>query len=139
MAALARGQSWLRISSTDGVHQACRRAREVGATVGFDRDQVEELVLATSELATNLVRYARAGRLSLRLVDGERGRGIALESKDTGPGLGQVGDALTNGVSTGGGLGAGFSTICGNVDSVQIDSSPAGTHIVGYKWLTRRS
>ena len=119
------------------VERARRETRSLAATLHFPRDETEMVALAVCELATNLVRYGKAGTISLRaLVDNGR-VGIEIKSADAGPGIAEVDLALADGFSTGGGLGSGLPGVRRLMDEFQIRTSPQGTHIVCCKWIPR--
>ncbi|HZR98281.1 MAG TPA: ATP-binding protein [Chloroflexota bacterium] len=115
--------------------RARREARTLAARQGFDAADAERVALAVSELATNLVRYARQGEILLGAVDGARGRGIEVESRDAGPGIGDVARALEDGYTTGGGLGSGLPGVRRLMDDFEISSAPSGTRVLARKWL----
>jgi anti-sigma regulatory factor (Ser/Thr protein kinase) len=125
------------LRSGDGL-AAQRRAHALAQAIGFDARATEEVVLAVSELASNLVKYAGGGTLTLtRRVDGTR-VGVQVESRDHGPGIGDVERALTDGFSTGGGLGYGLGTVNRFMDELDITPLPGahgGARIVGTRWL----
>ena len=128
------------VRSQQDVEHAQREARQLAAEVGFDAQDAEHVVLATIELATNLVRYAEQGELLLSIIAGDaRGSGIELESRDLGPGIADVAQALEDGYSTGGGLGGGLAGVGRLMDESAIESAPGGTRVVARKWRTRRS
>lgn len=105
--------------------------------IGFTLVDVETIALATSELATNLVRYAKGGAIHLASIS-ETGRsGLRLESHDLGPGIDDTAVAIQDGFSTGGGLGGGLGGVRRLMDGFQLSSSPAGTHVTAYKYLHR--
>jgi serine/threonine-protein kinase RsbT len=126
----------LAVRSSSDVASARRAARSLAMDLGFGRHEVEEVVLATSELGTNLVRYATAGELRISTVPGQRGHGIEVESADDGPGIADVDLAVTDGFSTGGGLGGGLGAARRLMDTFEIASTPAGTRVVVRKWPT---
>jgi serine/threonine-protein kinase RsbT len=115
------------------VEQARRAARSLTRQLGFAAADGEAVVLATSELATNLVRYARDGVILLRAMEGAGG-GVQVESRDGGPGIADVATALTDGVSTGGGLGNGLPAVRRLMDTFSVTTGPEGTTIVAGKW-----
>lgn len=92
---------------------------------------------AASELANNLWLYASHGgqvRLSM-LHDGLR-RGVELVAEDDGPGISDIALALTEGYSTGGGMGCGLPGVQRLMDELRIDSQPGcGTRVQARKWL----
>lgn len=125
----------LTINEVSDVERARRAARRLALSLGFSVDSAEECVLVVSELATNLVRYARAGELRLsRVADGSSRLGFQVESLDRGPGIADVGLALTDGFSTSGGLGAGLPAARRLADGFELTSSPHGTMVVARKW-----
>ena len=92
---------------------------------------------AASELANNLWMHAHAGgHVSLDRLDGPEGTGVALIVEDDGPGIEDVARAMSEGYSSGGGLGYGLPGVRRLMDEFSIDSSPGrGTRIVARKWL----
>ncbi len=101
-------------------------ARRLARQIGFGDLQAEQIALAVSELATNLVRHANGGTLRMwALGDGAR-RGIAVETEDTGPGIAHPERAMADGFSTAGGLGVGLGTVNRIMDDIDLSSRPAG-------------
>ena len=119
-------------------NRARQEARALAGEVGFDIADTEMVALATRELATNLVRYAVCGRLSLTVLDENSTLGIEIESRDDGPGIANLGQAMEDGFSTGGGLGSGLPGVRRLMDDFQISSGPDGTHVRARKWLRTR-
>ncbi len=102
----------------------------------MSRHRSEELVIAVSELATNLVRYSTSGgQIHLRWSDSGPRPAIDVECTDSGPGIADIDEALREGYSSGGGLGAGLSSAKRLVDEFSIESSPAATTIRLRKYL----
>jgi serine/threonine-protein kinase RsbT len=121
------------------VEQARRTARSFAQQLGFAAVDCEAIVLATSELATNLLRYAPGGAVRLSTIDGFGGRGMQVESQDSGPGIANLAQALTDGFSTGGGLGHGLPSVRRLMDTFHMTSGPEGTTVVAGKWLPKPS
>ena len=82
------------------VERMRREARALATHAGFDRHGAEAILLAVSELATNLVRYAPGGELVVSIVSEANGVGILIQSSDPGPGIVDVELALRDGYST---------------------------------------
>jgi serine/threonine-protein kinase RsbT len=127
------------IAAQQDVEQARREARRVALILGLDGDAVEAVALAVSELGANLIRYASCGEIVLLEVQGEQGRGIQVESRDSGPGIADVALALRDGYSTGGGLGNGLPAVQRLMDEFDLTTGPAGTTITTRKWARRHS
>lgn len=108
---------------------ARRKARGLARTCGFGRIDTERLVLAVSELATNLLRYARDGDIVLTARENATCGGIQVESRDRGPGIPDLSRALEDGFSTGGGLGSGLPAVRRLLDDFEITSGPHGTRV----------
>jgi len=119
--------------------RARHRVRELAIELGFDLVAQTKIVTATSELARNTHLHGGGGTLTMtEVVDGSR-RGLRLEFTDEGPGIENVQTALTDGWSSGGGLGLGLSGTRRLVDSFAIESEPGrGTRVEVTQWLKRR-
>jgi serine/threonine-protein kinase RsbT len=126
----------VRISSQKDVEQVRRETRNLATRAGFESHEAESLVVAISELATNLVRYAPGGELRVAIVSAETGVGLAVLSEDTGPGIADVALALQDGFSTSGGLGSGLPAVRRLMDEFAIRTSPMGTCIEAHKWVS---
>lgn len=95
---------------------------------------------AASELANNLWMYANHGgqvRVSLLQVDEQLG--VELTATDDGPGIADIGQALTEGYSSAGGMGCGLPGVQRLMDEFAIDSIAGhGTCVSARKWLRTR-
>jgi anti-sigma regulatory factor (Ser/Thr protein kinase) len=117
------------------VGSARRQAKALAENLGFDPTAVEEIVLAVIELATNLVKYARGGQLTLAPLEQSSRIGLEVLSQDAGPGIRDVEHALTNGYSTSGSRGMGLGAVNRLMDEFDIESRPgSGTRVVCRKW-----
>ncbi len=117
------------------VGEARRAARNMAAKLDFAPPACEEVALAVTELATNLIKHARGGTLTLApLREGER-IGLEIQAHDTGPGMADVEQALGDRYSTAGTRGAGLGAVNRLMDELNITSRPrSGTHVVCRKW-----
>ncbi|MHB1130802.1 MAG: anti-sigma regulatory factor [Chloroflexota bacterium] len=127
----------LPIRSQSDAAQARRAAALLAASLGFGNIAIAELVLAVSELASNLLHYARDGELRFCRLVGETGPGMLVESIDRGPGIPDLEQALREGFSSAGGMGSGLAVVKRQMDEFRIESGPAGTRVVAKKWLRR--
>jgi serine/threonine-protein kinase RsbT len=94
-----------------------------------------KLVTAASELARNTLVYGGGGTVELSSVDNGRRKGIRIVFADQGPGIPDLDLALTDGYTTGGGLGLGLSGARRLVDEFEIDTKVGeGTSITVTKW-----
>jgi serine/threonine-protein kinase RsbT len=138
VAPLSTVDELVEVRSIADVGRVRRATRQAVERMGFDRVTAEGVVLASIELTTNILRYGGGGRLLVRTLDDPRlGPGVEIESTDVGPGIEDIGRALEDGFSTGGGLGGGLPSVKRLMDEVQIESSSSGTRVVARRWLTR--
>ena len=109
----------------------------MAVSLGFRTIDQTRLATVTSELARNVVKYAKRGRMIMQpaeSLDGRRGMRIIFE--DSGPGIPDVGAAMRDGFSTGGGLGKGLPGSRRLDDEFEIESAPgAGTRVTVIRWL----
>ena len=129
------------VSSSADEGQARQAARNIVKAVGFGEKVTEEIVIAVSELASNLTRHAGGGTLLFTRVTQQGRVGIQIESRDSGPGIADVNEALADGFSTVSGLGYGLGTVNRLMDEFEIDSKRkprSGTHIVCRRWLRKK-
>jgi anti-sigma regulatory factor (Ser/Thr protein kinase)/serine/threonine protein phosphatase PrpC len=129
----------LEIRHESDVAAARRSVRALAEALGFDPTASEDIALAVSELASNLVKHARGGTLELiPLAEGDR-IGVQIEASDSGPGIPCVEEALRDGFSTAGSLGYGLGVVNRLMDRLDIDSAPGrGTRIVCHRWNRAR-
>jgi len=115
---------------------ARRMVKSLGESLGFSATATEEIALATTELATNLIKHAHNGSLSMTpLGDGGRS-GLEIESRDDGPGIADVEQALADRFSTAGTRGTGLGAVNRLMDEMDIVSTRGeGTRIVCRKWV----
>lgn len=126
------------IQSQVDVERARREARAFATAAELSREAAEEVALAVSELATNLLRYARDGEVLFARREGPRGVGLEVLSRDRGPGIADVDEAMRDGFSSGGGLGGGLPGVRRLMDEFALETGPEGTRIRCRKWRTNR-
>ncbi|HEU5179954.1 MAG TPA: anti-sigma regulatory factor [Candidatus Polarisedimenticolia bacterium] len=124
------------IESDTDIVVARQQGRAIGHEVGFSPGDLAMIATAISELARNIVTYAERGEIAVRiLVEGSR-RGIVVVSRDQGPGIRDIPQAMRDGHSTSGGLGLGLPGVKRLMDDFEIDSAPGrGTRVTIRKWM----
>jgi serine/threonine-protein kinase RsbT len=122
------------VASLADKEHARREARQLARAQGMDGADVEAVGLAVMELTANLLRYAESGAIVLTALRDGRGVGIQVETSDAGPGIADVGLAMDDGYSTGGGLGGGLPAVRRLMDEIEVATGPAGTTVVARKW-----
>ena len=114
------------------VRQAVR-ARAVGA--GFSLVDQTKIVTAASEIARNTVDYGGGGTLRIEVLRNGIRRGVRLTFSDQGPGIPDIERAMTDGYTSGNGLGLGLSGAKRLCNDFSVRSAPgAGTTITMARW-----
>ncbi|NUS49601.1 MAG: anti-sigma regulatory factor [Nocardioidaceae bacterium] len=94
-----------------------------------------KLVTAASELARNTLVYGGGGEVEVELVADGRRSGVRAVFSDEGPGIADLDLALTDGWTSGNGLGLGLSGSRRLVEQFSIDTAPgAGTRVEIVTW-----
>ncbi len=107
----------------------------MAAELGFSTGDATLIAAAISELARNIVSYARKGQITLKTVNGLKRQGFAVIASDDGPGIPDVQQALRDGFSTSGSLGLGLPGVRRLMDEFEITSQPGrGTTVTVKKW-----
>ncbi|WDZ86271.1 ATP-binding protein [Micromonospora cathayae] len=123
------------IRSDEDVVRVRQLVRTVAVAVKLSLVDQTKLVTAASELARNTLVYGGGGTAEVMTVDNGRRRGVRIVFADTGPGIVDLDLALTDGYTTGGGLGLGLSGARRLVDEFDIETAPGkGTRITVTKW-----
>jgi serine/threonine-protein kinase RsbT len=109
--------------------------RRLTQELGFSLVDQTKMVTAASELARNALVYGGGGSMRWELLaDGGR-RGLKLTFSDEGPGIADVEMAMTDGWSSGKGLGMGLSGARRLVNQFEIHTRPgAGTRVSITRW-----
>lgn len=126
------------ISTDEDVVRARIAGREVAATLGFTSLDQTLICTAISELARNIYTHAKTGELVLKVVTvGER-VGMCVIARDGGPGIRDLGLAMSDAWSSTGQLGLGLPGTRRLMDEFEITSKPgAGTLVIVKKWLRK--
>lgn len=114
--------------------------RSLVESIGVAPAVCEEVALAITELATNLIKHAQGGKLTLTPLDIAGRIGLEIESCDSGPGIADVNQALTDRYSTTGTRGTGLGAVNRLMDELDITSILGkGTRVVCRKWLRQQA
>ncbi|PWI18019.1 anti-sigma regulatory factor [Streptomyces sp. Act143] len=114
-----------------------QHVRQCAADLGFGLVQQTKLVTAASELARNTLVHGGGGHVEITTLGNGARRGLRLSFVDNGPGIRDVDLALTDGYTTGGGLGMGLSGAKRLVQDFVLDTRPGlGTTVTITEWVT---
>jgi serine/threonine-protein kinase RsbT len=128
------------VSSEFDVARVIGAVQHLCADHGLPTVFAAHVATAASELANNLWMHAdRGGEVSLEILGQRPAAGVELVARDDGPGIADTAQAMSEGFSTGGGLGCGLPGVKRLMDQFTIDSAPGrGTRVVARKWLSPR-
>lgn len=123
------------INSDQDIVIARQRGRALAIEVGFSTGDATLIATSISELARNIVSYARRGEIALKIVRAANREGISIVASDSGPGIRDIRQAMTDGFSTSGSLGLGLPGVRRLMDEFEIASEPGrGTVVTVKKW-----
>jgi serine/threonine-protein kinase RsbT len=132
---VAVGEIRVAISSDQDIVVARQKGRLLASELGFSSGDATLIATAISELARNIVSYARRGEIKLKGIHGSSQVGIQVVASDNGPGIADIRQALRDGFSTSGSLGLGLPGVRRLMDEFEISSQPGkGTTVTVKKW-----
>ncbi|MDE1164743.1 MAG: anti-sigma regulatory factor [Pseudomonas sp.] len=113
---------------------ARQTARKLCQECGMRLIDLTKMVTAVSELARNTMVYGGGGDMDWQILDDTR-TGLRLTFRDEGPGIPDIKLAMTDGWTSGGGLGLGLTGAKRLVDEFELDTAPgAGTRVTITRW-----
>lgn len=121
------------------VVQTRQQGRNLAAEAGFSAGDQTVIAAAISEIARNILMYAKRGEIELRSVTTTERTGIVVVARDSGPGIKDIQRALQDGFTTSGGLGLGLPGAKRLMDEFEIVSNGDGTTVTMKKWREVRS
>lgn len=123
------------INTDIDVVAARQKGRELATVLGFVSTDSTLLATAISELARNIIRYAKQGEIRIASVQSGDRVGITVVARDNGPGIANISLAMQDGFSTSGGLGLGLPGVKRLMDEFHLVSDVNnGTRVTIKKW-----
>jgi len=127
--------SSLDLRSEYDVVRARQAVRKLAQEYKFSLVDQTKLVTAASELARNTVIHGRGGNLVLEVLTEGARHGIRLHFADEGPGIPDIALAMTDGWTSGTGLGLGLTGAKRLSNEFELDSAPGrGTRVTITRW-----
>ena len=109
--------------------------RKLAQDCGMRLIDLTKLVTAVSELARNTVVYGGGGYMDWAVIEKDYRPGVRLTFRDEGPGIPDLKLAMTDGWTSGGGLGLGLTGAKRLVDEFELDTEPGkGTRVTITRW-----
>jgi len=114
---------------------ARQTARKLCQECGMRLIDLTKLVTAVSELARNTMVYGGGGDMDWQILDDGARTGVRLTFRDEGPGIPDIKLAMTDGWTSGGGLGLGLTGARRLVEEFELDTAPGkGTRVTITRW-----
>ena len=123
------------IESDADIVKARQKGRELAGRLNFSSTDLVLITTAISELARNIVLYARQGEIRLTLAQNHSRRGLIVVASDRGPGIADIEQVMRDGYSTSGSLGLGLPGVRRLMDEMDVESRVGeGTTVTTKKW-----
>jgi serine/threonine-protein kinase RsbT len=125
----------MEIRSAEDVVAVRQAVRRKAVSLGFGLVDQTKVVTASSELARNALDHGGGGVAHLEILENERRSGLRLIFEDQGPGIADIAQALTDGYTSGAGMGLGLGGSKRLSHEFEINSQPgAGTRVSIVRW-----
>ena len=123
------------ISSSEDIVTVRQAVRKKAVALGFGLVDQTKFVTASSELARNTLDYGGGGTAHLDIVQNDRRSGLRVIFEDQGPGIPDVNLAMTDGFTSGSGMGLGLGGAKRLSHEFEIWSKPGeGTKVSILRW-----
>jgi len=133
MNVLKRDEQALR--NSNDIVLARHKVRQWATELRFSLVDQTKLVTAASELARNALEHGHGGAMTLESLTNGAKTGLRLVFEDQGPGIANIEQALTDGYTSGSGLGLGLGGSKRLVNDFSIESEVGkGTKVTVVRW-----
>ena len=123
------------VRSEHDIVLARQQVRKLTQELQFSLVDQTKMVTAASELARNALVYGHGGTMQWNILDADGRQGLRLQFADEGPGIPNLDLAMTDGWTSGKGLGMGLTGTKRLVNEFEIDSAVgAGTRVTITRW-----
>ncbi len=134
-AALLPPSGTMPLRSEHDIVMSRQAVRKLSQQLGFSLVDQTKMITAASELSRNAVVYGGGGEMRWELVAQGLRNGLRLHFEDQGPGIPDLDLALTDGWTSGSGLGVGLSGSRRLVNDFEIRTGPGeGTCVSITRW-----
>jgi serine/threonine-protein kinase RsbT len=125
----------LPVETSEDIVQVRQAVRKRAVELGYGLIDQTKIVTASSELARNTLDYGGGGTVLVETVQNGDQTGIRLVFEDRGPGIPDIDRALTDGFTSGNGMGLGLGGAKRLSDEFEITSKPGeGTRVCILRW-----
>lgn len=125
----------IEIRVSDDIVRVRQAVRTKTVGLGFGLVDQTKVVTASSELARNTLDYGGGGKVVVETVEHGTRSGVRITFEDQGPGIPDVDLALTDGYTTGIGMGLGLGGAKRLSHEFELSSKPGeGTRVSILRW-----
>ncbi|HEV2576305.1 MAG TPA: anti-sigma regulatory factor [Acidobacteriaceae bacterium] len=125
----------LAVRTSEDVVTVRTSVRKLAADLRFGIVDQTKIVTAASEIARNTIDYGHGGNLRMDVLNNGLKRGLRLIFADQGPGIKDIQQAMTDGFTSGSGMGLGLGGTRRLMDEFDIASKlNEGTTVTITKW-----
>jgi serine/threonine-protein kinase RsbT len=125
----------LEIRVSDDIVRVRQAVRQKSVGLGFGLVDQTKVVTASSELARNTLDYGGGGKVHVETVENGTRSGLRITFEDQGPGIADPDLALTDGYTTGSGMGLGLGGAKRLSHEFELWSKPGeGTRVSILRW-----
>ena len=125
--------------SAEVIAQAREEGRVLALQLGFPPPRALLVTTVITELARNIVMYARVGEIRVGLYTNGKRSGLSITALDEGPGIADLERAMLSGYSTSGNPGMGLPGVNRIADEFKIESRPGHTVVRAIFWAAERA
>ncbi len=123
------------LRSEENIVAARQIVRQLTQLLKFSIVDQTKMITAASELARNTLVHGLGGQMRWEILEEGLRRGLRLHFEDEGPGIPDMKLALTDGWTSGGGMGLGLPGSKRLVNDFEIESVPGtGTRVSITRW-----
>jgi len=125
----------MELRSSEDIVSARQAVRKKAVALGLGLVDQTKIVTAASELARNTLDYGGGGTVLLETLENGVRSGLRLTFEDQGPGIANIAQALTDGYTSGNGMGLGLGGAKRLSHEFEITSTPGeGTRVSILRW-----
>jgi serine/threonine-protein kinase RsbT len=125
----------LPVRASGDVVQVRHAVRRAAVERTFSLVEQTKIVTAASELARNMIDYGGGGNVTVEVIDDGARKGLRLVFEDQGPGIADIPKAMTDGFTSGNGMGLGLGGAKRLSNEFEIRSAPGeGTRVAITRW-----
>ena len=128
-------QGTLPVRTDEDIVASRQKVRALTQQLKFSLVDQTKMITAASELSRNTVVHGGGGQMRWEVLEQGLKRGLRLHFEDSGPGIPDVQLALTDGWTSGGGMGLGLPGSKRLVHEFELASAPGkGTRVSITRW-----